>query len=69
MLNYTMNSKVSKKVTQKRQEHFNSTNSSVYHTLYNDASRYQSKREIERIRIKEDLTNQNKVKKNIKITV
>ena len=45
-LNYTMNSKAAKKVEKKRKNHFESSKISVFDSLYNDAERYTSKREI-----------------------
>lgn len=37
MLNYTMNSKYTKKVQQKRKNHFKSENISIFDQLYSDA--------------------------------
>lgn len=40
MLNYTMSNRVSKKVIEKRKDHFKSTHSNVFQSLFDDATRY-----------------------------
>lgn len=53
VLNYTMNSKTAKRVEEKRKKHFNSTQSSVFQSLYNDAARYSAKRQIEKMKMEQ----------------
>jgi hypothetical protein len=49
-LNYTMNSRTAQKIEKKRKEHFEAENISIFDSLYSDAERYNSKRELERVK-------------------
>ena len=70
MLNYTMNSKTAKKVGKKRSNHFQSHNISVFDCLYHDAERISSKRQIEKLKIEEEISiNQNKERRKSRVQV
>ena len=54
MLNETENSSTARKIEKKRKDHFQSQNISVFECLYNDAERYNSKKQLYKLKVDEE---------------